>query len=146
MAFQDRQSRYPGRVKIEPESGEPFYATITRADNPTVPGTPVNAAALNQLVNKNGDTMHASLSFDNLEAYHALTKHRLLNGQVYSVNMGCGMVGGKGIVCFEVREGEETTSPRIGRFEIGELGVAYVAPNGKRHYLYETGALAASVE
>lgn len=38
----DRVSANPGRVLITPESGEPYYATLTRADNPTVEGTPLN--------------------------------------------------------------------------------------------------------
>lgn len=51
--FVDRQSKYPGRVLITPEDGSPaFYATITRADEPTVAGTPLSAGALNELVNK----------------------------------------------------------------------------------------------
>lgn len=51
--FVDRQSKYPGRVLITPEDGSPaFYATITRADEPTVTGTPISAGALNELVNK----------------------------------------------------------------------------------------------
>ena len=40
--MKDRVSTYPGRVLITPESGEPYYATLTRADNPTVEGTPLN--------------------------------------------------------------------------------------------------------
>lgn len=40
--MQDRVSASPGRVLITPESGEAYYATIERADNPTVEGTPLN--------------------------------------------------------------------------------------------------------
>ena len=36
----------PGRVLITPESGSPYYATLTRADNPTQEGTPLNKANL----------------------------------------------------------------------------------------------------
>lgn len=35
-----------GRVLITPESGEPFYAKIQMADNPTEAGTPLNKANL----------------------------------------------------------------------------------------------------
>ena len=42
----DRVSANPGRVLITPESGEPYYATLTRADNPTVEGTPLNKSTL----------------------------------------------------------------------------------------------------
>ena len=147
MSFIDRQSKYPGRVLITPEDGSaPFYATMLRADEPTVAGTPINAASLNELINRRGDVMLAQLEFNNRESYHAMTKYRTINEQVYAVNFGCGQVGGKGIVCFEVRQGSETNDPRLGRLEIGELGLAYVAPDGKRHYVYETGISPATVE
>lgn len=43
--MRDRQSTKPGRALITPEDGSPaFYATITRADEPTDPGTPYNKA------------------------------------------------------------------------------------------------------
>lgn len=42
----DRVSANPGRVLITPESGEPYYATLTRADNPTMEGTPLNKSSL----------------------------------------------------------------------------------------------------
>ena len=38
----DRVSANPGRALITPESGEPYYATLTRADEPAEPGTPLN--------------------------------------------------------------------------------------------------------
>ena len=44
--MQDRIAMSPGRVLITPESGEPYYATMTRADNPTQEGTPLNKANL----------------------------------------------------------------------------------------------------
>ena len=44
--MQDRIALNPGRVLITPESGEPYYATLTRADNPTQEGTPLNKANL----------------------------------------------------------------------------------------------------
>lgn len=43
----DRVSLYPGRVLITPEDGSPaFYATMTRADEPTQAGDPLNKATL----------------------------------------------------------------------------------------------------
>lgn len=44
--MQDRIALNPGRVLITPESGESYYATLTRADNPTQEGTPLNKANL----------------------------------------------------------------------------------------------------
>lgn len=38
----DRISEKPGRRKITPENGAPYYATIEMADEPVVTGTPVN--------------------------------------------------------------------------------------------------------
>lgn len=40
--MKDRVSKHPGRALITPEDGSaPFYATITRADEPTQPGDPL---------------------------------------------------------------------------------------------------------
>lgn len=44
--MKDRFAVNPGRVLITPESGSPFYATMTRADNPTQEGTPLNKNSL----------------------------------------------------------------------------------------------------
>ena len=44
--MQDRISVNPGRVLITPENGSAYYATMTRADNPTQDGTPLNKASL----------------------------------------------------------------------------------------------------
>lgn len=51
--FIDRKPTRPNRYKITPESGgTPYYVTIERADEPTVEGTPLNAASLNALLPK----------------------------------------------------------------------------------------------
>lgn len=45
--MKDRVPENPGRVLITPEDGSsPFYATMTRADNPTQNGDPLNKATL----------------------------------------------------------------------------------------------------
>lgn len=45
--MKDRVSANPGRVLITPENGDaPFYATMTRADNPTQEGDPLNKNTL----------------------------------------------------------------------------------------------------
>lgn len=45
--MEDRVPQKPGRVLVTPEGGgEQFYATITRADEPLVEGTPLNANTL----------------------------------------------------------------------------------------------------
>lgn len=45
--MKDRVSKHPGRVLITPEDGSPaFYATMTRADEPTQAGDPINKTTL----------------------------------------------------------------------------------------------------
>lgn len=45
--MKDRVSLNPGRVLVTPEDGSaPFYATLTRADNPTQEGDPLGKATL----------------------------------------------------------------------------------------------------
>lgn len=57
----DRVPTYPNRVKITPENGSPYYATVERADNPTVTGTPVNAANLNAMQEAAGLTANRTV-------------------------------------------------------------------------------------
>lgn len=53
IEFVDRVSTRPNRVKITPEDGSAaFYATMERADEPTVYGTPLNAENLNAMQSK----------------------------------------------------------------------------------------------
>lgn len=44
--MQDRISLYPGRVKITPVSGQDNVYDMTRQDNPTTEGTPLNKSTL----------------------------------------------------------------------------------------------------
>lgn len=55
MVFKDRQSTHPNRYKVTDETGKSYYVTLERADNPTVVGTPLNAATLNELANHTHD-------------------------------------------------------------------------------------------
>lgn len=145
IIFEDRQSTMPGRYKVTTETGDSYYVTLERADEPIAVGTPLNAATMNTLVSKTGDKLTGSLTFENMDSYHALMKYRNVNGQIYGVNVGCGVLGGKGIVGLEVRRGSETESPRLGRLEIGELGLSYVNANGKRTYVLESGVIDTTV-
>lgn len=136
IVFEDRIPTKPGRVKLTPEDGgAPFYAIMERADEPTKVGTPINAAALNSLVRKSGDTLSGSLVFENVNSYHALMKYRDINGVRYGVNVGCGTLGGQGVVAIEARQGYFSDSPILGRLEVGDLGVSYQDDKGKRIYL-----------
>ena len=147
--FRDRQPTRPNRYRVVPETGNPYYVTLERADEPLVQGTALTAATLNSLVSTTGDTMKGYLRFEDFETsddnYFIYTKLREISNQIFLVNAGCGTLGGKGIVCFEVREGSERTSPRLGRLEIGEQGVSFQDKNGKRTFLYSSGIAAASV-
>ena len=42
--MQDRISAYPGRVKLTPVAGQADTYDLTRADQPTQEGTPLNKA------------------------------------------------------------------------------------------------------
>ncbi len=48
--FVDRVSVKPNRYKVIPENGNtPYHVTLERADEPLVPGTPLNAAMFNDM-------------------------------------------------------------------------------------------------
>lgn len=47
--FEDRQANRPNRYKVTPDSGNEYYVTLERADEPTVLGTPLTAEVLNML-------------------------------------------------------------------------------------------------
>lgn len=49
IEFKDRVSAYPNRYLVTKEDGSNYYVTLERADEPTNPGTPLNAATMNQL-------------------------------------------------------------------------------------------------
>jgi hypothetical protein len=45
--FVDRESTYPGRYRVIPESGNPYHLILERDDEPVTPGTPLNAETFN---------------------------------------------------------------------------------------------------
>lgn len=47
--FEDRKANRPNRYKVIPDSGNEYYVTLERADEPTTVGTPLTAENLNQL-------------------------------------------------------------------------------------------------
>lgn len=49
MVFEDRVSKYPGRWTMTKSDGTSEIVTLVRNDEPTVEGTPINAATLNEL-------------------------------------------------------------------------------------------------
>lgn len=50
MDFIDRVSAYPGRYVMTDENGRASHVVLERADEPIVPGTPLNAETFNQMV------------------------------------------------------------------------------------------------
>ena len=49
MEFQDRVSAYPNRYLLTRDDGSKYYVILERADEPIVPGTPLNAETFNGL-------------------------------------------------------------------------------------------------
>lgn len=49
MVFEDRVAKYPGRWTMVKSDGTSEVVTLVRNDEPTVEGTPINAATLNEL-------------------------------------------------------------------------------------------------
>lgn len=47
--FADRESAYPNRYRVIPESGNAYYVILERADEPVTPGTPLNAETFNRM-------------------------------------------------------------------------------------------------
>lgn len=49
MVFEDRVAKYPGRWTMVKKNGTSEVVTLVRNDEPSVEGTPINAATLNEL-------------------------------------------------------------------------------------------------
>ena len=50
FVFVDRESAYPNKYLVTPESGSSYYIILERADEPVVVGTPLNAETFNNLI------------------------------------------------------------------------------------------------
>ncbi len=128
-------------------NGDLIASTVTDTEIGYLSGLTSNAQTqLNAKVKKTGDSLTGSLTFNNFDAYHAVHKYRDINNVRYSANMGCGILGGQGIAALEVRKGDATDSPLLGRLEMGDLGVSYVDSEGKRTYLTRSEVSTATVE
>lgn len=62
--FVDRKSTFPNRYKIIRADGSSEYVTLERADEPTVPGTPLNAATFNSMQSGFSETGHGHAASD----------------------------------------------------------------------------------
>lgn len=136
-----------GRALVSNSSGKVAASAVTATELGYLDGvtSPVQTQ-MDGKVAKAGDTLTGMLTFENVNDYHALMKYRNVNSKPYGVNFGCGILGGEGVVTIECRAGNSTTSPILGRVEIGSRGVSFVDANDKRTYLVSTGLTAASVE
>lgn len=50
FVFVDRESAYPNKYLVTPETGNAYYVILERADEPLVAGTPLNAETFNNLI------------------------------------------------------------------------------------------------
>lgn len=135
------------RALISNANGKVAVSPVTSTELGYLDG--VTSGVQNQLNNKlstNGGTLNGSITFQNTDSYHALHKYRVINGTTYGANIGCGILGGEGMVALEAHKGNATDSPIIGRLEVGRFGVSYQDANGTRTYLHRTAAVPASVE
>lgn len=102
---------------------------------------------LNNKIGTSGGELTGDLVFQNKGAFRAIGKYRTINNKDYYVNFGCGQVANEGCVTFEIQAPEGTGGELvvIGRLEVRRQGVAFVDADNKRHYLYSSGLVAATV-
>jgi hypothetical protein len=135
------------RALISNGSGKLAVSPVTSTELGYLDGVTKNVQTqFGEKVNKAGDTMDGMLTFNNTDAYHAFHKVRTIDGATYGVNVGCGILGGEGVVALELRSGATTTGTQFARLEIGKLGVSYVNPSGTRIYLHRTDVIPSTVE
>lgn len=88
--FVDRKPTRPNRYKVIPENGStPYYVVLERADDPTVEGTPLNAATLNALLPKpTKATVGQHLRVSAVDANGAITAVEAVNiNEIYNANV-----------------------------------------------------------
>ena len=94
-------------------------------------------------VDKTGDTMTGTLSFENKSEYGAINKVRTISDKDYSVDLGCGMIAGSGCVSLQCKNSSNTV---IGRLEVSASGVYFMNEQGKRTYIYTNTLVSATIE
>lgn len=75
--FEDRESNFPGRFLATDTKGDSYYLTLTRADEPTNAGTPLNAATLNKLVDAMKRGAAATNLLDNADFRRPVNQRRV---------------------------------------------------------------------
>lgn len=79
IVFEDRQSTYPNRYLITPQSGNPYYAVVERADEPVVVGTPLNAETFNGMADEIKASVH-------IESDAPGCYYRMVDGEMEWIN------------------------------------------------------------
>ena len=150
----DRVPTRANRVLVTPEDGgTPYYATITRADEPSVVGTPVNAANLNAMQNAAGlmenktvyvSTTGSDTSGDGSQAapYATISRAlsvipRNLNGFIASIYVAPGTYNqelniyryGNGILQIIGTTGDSVTIPKLSIINVQFLEVKNILLN-----------------
>jgi len=161
----DRVPTKANRVLVTPEDGStPYYATITRVDEPSVVGTPVNAANLNAMQDANGlsanktvyvTTTGSDATGDGSQAvpYATVSKAlstipRNLNGFIGIVNIGAGIYSenvsirdyGNGILRITGNAGESVTFPELIISNVTFAEITNISLNLTGSYLNAVGA------
>lgn len=149
----DRVPTYPNRMKITPETGSAYYATVERADNPTVTGTPVNAQNLNAMQEAAGLTANkvvyvSTAGSDSVgdgstaNPYATITKAlsvipRNLNGFAASIYVAAGTYNqelninnfGNGILQIMGTTGDAVTIPKMSVSNVQLLEIKNISLN-----------------
>lgn len=105
-------------------------------------GTWSNWYNLADRVDKAGDTLTGSLTFNNKNDYAAINKTRTISDKDYTIDLGCGMVAGSGCVALQCK----TNDTVIGRLEVSGSGVSFLNEQGKRSYIHTNTLLSATTE
>lgn len=84
--FVDRVASNPNRYKITKSDGAIEYVYIERADNPSVAGTPLNAATFNSMLSGLSETGHSHAAAD-------ITSGTLAAARIPNISMSKGGTG-----------------------------------------------------
>lgn len=109
---------------------------------------PSSQLDLTSKVSKSGDELTGALDFKNANDFKAISKTRLIGTTTYYVSLGCGQLGGEGIVAMDLQLPSTSGGANtvLGRVEIGSRGISFLDKNNKRSYLESSGLIDASVE
>ena len=91
--MKDRVSLYPGRVKLTPVAGQANLYDLTRADQPTQEGTPLNKASLLKDATAELFGLDANAVPDDALALLSRFQNGLGNEYVWSKSNDTGIVG-----------------------------------------------------